>query len=56
MVVIDNTTGKCYENLTQCKAAQLVGVNRITIYRWMKKNVKSMKRNNYTVYLWAVEM
>lgn len=45
MVIIDKYTDKCYENLSNRKAASLIGVNRMTIHRWkLKANFKDTER------------
>ena len=52
MVVIDQQTGKCYENLKQIQVASLLGVCRQTVSNWQKKH-KVFEKNNYKIYLFA---
>lgn len=54
MVVINNITGKCYEDLNQRQVARLVSVHFVTVGRWKcKHTVKTY--HNFTVYLFAVK-
>lgn len=34
LVIIDNKDRKAYENLSKTQAAQIVGVSRVTVWRW----------------------
>ncbi len=52
MVVINERTKECWENLTQQKVAQLVHVSDRTIHRWKLGN-KIVYFRGFKIYLFA---
>lgn len=55
MVIIEKSSGKCYENLTNRKAAALIGVHRLTIHRW-KRKASFRETDRWVIYFYAKKM
>lgn len=51
IVIIDTHTDKCYYSDFIYKAADLIGVHRVTVGRWINKGKQSDKYNRFKVYL-----
>lgn len=49
MVVIDTRTNKVYECVSKSEAGRIVGVDRVTIYRWSKLSPKQVY-NHFELY------
>ncbi len=53
MVVINERTKECWEDLTQQKVAQLIHVNPRTITRWKSNTTKAVYYRGFKIYLYA---
>lgn len=51
IVIIDTHIDKCYYSEFIYKAADLIGVHRITVGRWINGGKQSDKYNHFKVYL-----
>jgi len=55
MVVINQNSQTCYENLNQRQVAEIVKVNRNTIARW-RKDDKVKRYREFIIYLFTFDL
>jgi len=51
IIIIDTNIDKCYYADFIYKAANLIGVHRVTLSRWINGGKKSENYNHYKIYL-----